>query len=136
MQTSACIEAAFMPSRSLVAKELGSLFSVFTHPDRIRIVEELRDGERDVNAIQAALDVTHSRTSQNLAILRAHRLVTERREGRHVYYRLVEPDIARWVLDGLRFIEADLERVHERQSAIEEARQLWTPDASVPEPGS
>lgn len=119
-----------MPSRALVAKELGNLFSVFTHPDRIRIVEELRDGERDVNAIQAALNVTHSRTSQNLAILRAHRLVTERREGRHVYYRLVAPDIARWVRDGLRFIEADLERVQERQSAIEEARQLWAPEGS------
>ena len=122
-----------MPSRALVAKELGNLFSVFTHPDRIRIVEELRDGERDVNALQTALNVTHSRTSQNLAILRAHRLVIERREGRHVYYRLVAPEIARWVLDGLRFIEADLERVHERQSAIDEARQLWTPDAA---PGS
>ena len=122
-----------MPSRSLVAKELGNLISVFTHPDRIRIVEELRDGERDVNAIQAALNVTHSRTSQNLAILRAHRLVTERREGRHVYYRLVEPEIARWVLDGLRFIEAALERVHARQTAIEEARQLWTPESPTAE---
>lgn len=125
-----------MPSRHLAAKELGNLFSVFTHPDRIRIVEELRDGERDVNALQAALDVTHSRTSQNLAILRAHRLVTERREGRHVYYRLVEPEIARWVLDGLRFIEADLQRVHQRQSAIEEARQLWTPEVVASEPES
>lgn len=125
-----------MPSRHLAAKELGNLFSVFAHPDRIRIVEELRDGERDVNALQAALDVTHSRTSQNLAILRAHRLVTERREGRHVYYRLVEPEIARWVLDGLRFIEADLERVHQRQSAIEEARQLWTPEVVASEPES
>lgn len=114
-----------MPARHLVAKELGHLFAVFTHPDRIRIVEELGEGERDVNALQAALNVTHSRTSQNLAILRAHRVVTERREGRHVFYRLVEPDIARWVLDGLRFIEADIDRVRERQHAIDEARQLW-----------
>ncbi len=117
-----------MPHRQLVAKELGHLFSVFSHPDRIRIVEELRDGERDVNALQAALDVTHSRTSQNLAILRAHRLVAERREGRHVFYRLVNPDVARWVLDGLRFIEADLEFVERQRSAIEEVRQLWQPD--------
>lgn len=117
-----------MPARHLAAKELSHLFSVFSHPDRIRIVEELRAGERDVNALQAALGVTHSKTSQNLAILRAHRLVTERREGRHVYYRLVDPDIARWVLDGLRFIEADLARIKQRQSAIDEARQLWEPD--------
>lgn len=117
-----------MPHRHLVAKELGQLFAVFSHPDRIRIIEELRDGERDVNALQAALDVTHSRTSQNLAILRAHRLVAERREGRHVYYRLVNPDMARWVLDGLKFIEADLAQVERRRTAIEEVRQLWQPD--------
>lgn len=117
-----------MPARHLVAKELGHLFAVFTHPDRIRIVEELGDGERDVNALQTALNVTHSRTSQNLAILRAHRVVTERREGRHVFYRLVDPEIARWVLDGLRFIEVDIDRVRARQHAIDEARQLWQPE--------
>lgn len=117
-----------MPHRLLVARELGHLFSVFSHPDRIRIVEELRDGERDVNALQAALSTTHSRTSQNLAILRAHRLVAERREGRHVYYRLVNPDMARWLLEGLRFIEADLEHEQRRRSAIEEVRQLWQPE--------
>ena len=117
-----------MPHRHLVAKELGQLFSVFSHPDRIRIIEELRDGERDVNALQAALEVTHSRASQNLAILRAHRLVAERREGRHVFYRLVNPEMARWVLDGLRFIEADLALVERRRTAIEEVRQLWQPE--------
>ncbi len=117
-----------MPARHIVAKELAQLFSVFSHPDRVRIVEELREGERDVNALQAALGVTHSRTSQNLAILRANRLVAERREGRHVYYRLVNPEIARWVIDGLRFIEADLDLVARRRSAIEEVRQLWQPE--------
>lgn len=117
-----------MPHRHLVAKELGQLFSVFSHPDRIRIVEELRAGERDVNALQTALDVTHSRASQNLAILRAHRIVAERREGRHVFYRLVTPELARWVLDGLRFIEADLDLVERRRTAIEEVRQLWKPE--------
>lgn len=117
-----------MPSRSLVAKELGLLFGVFSHPDRIRIVEELRDGEKDVNALQAALNVTHSRTSQNLAILRSHRIVAERREGRHVFYRLLNPAIAHWVLEGLAFIEPDLEFVERRRTAIEEVRQLWSPE--------
>ncbi|WP_291981449.1 metalloregulator ArsR/SmtB family transcription factor [Luteitalea sp.] len=117
-----------MPQRHLVAKELGHLFSVFSHPDRIRIIEELRDGERDVNALQTALDVTHSRTSQNLAILRANRLVAERREGRHVFYRLVNPDIARWVLEGLRFIEEDPAQAERRRTAIQEVRQLWRPE--------
>ena len=114
-----------MPSRSLVAKELGQLFGVLSHPDRVRIVEELRDGEHDVNALQAALDVSHSRTSQNLAVLRAHRLVVERREGRHVFYRLVNAALAQWLLGGLQFIQTDLEQIESRRSAIEEVRQMW-----------
>ena len=114
-----------MPSRSLVAKELAQLFSVLGHPDRVRIVEELREGERDVNALQAALDVSHSRTSQNLAVLRAHRLVVERREGRHVFYRLVNAELAGWVLGGLQFLQGDLDQAESRRSAIEEVRQMW-----------
>ena len=86
-----------MPARNIVAKALADLFSVFAHRDRVRIVEELRSGEKDVNALQAILGVTHSRTSQNLSVLRMNRIVAERREGRHVYYRLVQPEIAAWM---------------------------------------
>jgi DNA-binding transcriptional ArsR family regulator len=116
-----------MPTRAIAARELAKFFGVFSHPDRVRIVEELRDGERDVNALQEALGVSHSRTSQNLAILRSHRVVAERRDGRHVYYRLSHPEVADWVLGGLRFVEADLADVVQRRLAIEAARQVWTP---------
>ena len=114
-----------MPTRVIAAQELAKLFGVFSHPDRLRIVEELRDGERDVNALHEALGVTHSRTSQNLSVLRSHRVVVERREGRHVFYRLAHPDVADWVLAGFRFIEADLADVVQRRLAIEAARQVW-----------
>ena len=116
-----------MPTRLIAAQELARLFNALSHPDRIRIVEELRDGERDVNALQAALGVTHSRTSQNLSVLRTQHVVVERRDGRHVYYRLVHPELADWVLGGLRFLEADLADVVQRRLAIEAARQVWTP---------
>mgnify|MGYP002785387299 CR=1 FL=1 len=116
-----------MPTRALAARELAKFFGIFSHPDRLRIVEELREGERDVNALQDALGVSHSRTSQNLAVLRSHRIVVERREGRHVFYRLAHPEVADWVLDGLRFLEADLAEVVQRRLAIEAARQVWNP---------
>lgn len=114
-----------MPARRIIAKELAELFGVFSHPDRVRIVEELRDGERDVNALQASLGVSHSRTSQNLSVLRLHRVVTERREGRHVYYRLVQPEMAKWILSGIQFLEADAVNAQALQTAIAEVRQIW-----------
>lgn len=116
-----------MPTRTIAARELAKFLGVFSHPDRIRIVEELREGERDVNALQETLGVSHSRTSQNLAILRANRVVVERRDGRHVFYRLAHPEVADWVLGGLRFVEADLADVVQRRLAIEAARQVWNP---------
>lgn len=119
-----------MPARHVISKELAGLFGVLSHPDRVRIIEELREGEKDVNALQASLGVTHSRTSQNLGVLRMHRLVAERREGRHVFYRLVQPEIASWIVEGIRFLEAEAINAQARQSAIEEVRQMWRSDSS------
>jgi len=119
-----------MPTRLIAARELAKLCAVFGHPDRVRIVEELRQGERDVNSLQEALGVTHSRTSQNLAVLRAHRVVAERRDGRHVYYHLVHPEMSDWLLSGLQYIEANLADLVQQRMAIEAARQVWKPNQS------
>ncbi|MSQ97144.1 MAG: ArsR family transcriptional regulator [Gemmataceae bacterium] len=81
-----------MPHRNLVAKELAGFLGVLSHPHRIHIIEELRDGERDVNSLQAALGISHSGVSQHLMLLRAHRLVNERRQGRRVFYHLLQPN--------------------------------------------
>ena len=116
-----------MPERQLVAKEMAGLLGVLSHPARIRIIEELRDGEMDVTTLQEQLGISHTGVSQHLSLLRAHRLLAERREGRHVFYRLRQPELAAWLLDGLRFLEAgqsDLERFHE---AAERVRSIWGP---------
>jgi DNA-binding transcriptional ArsR family regulator len=95
-----------MPEREVVSRELGTLLGVLSHPHRIRIVEELRDGERDVQTLQRRLGIRQAGVSQHLSLLRAHRIVVERREGRHVYYHLVHPQIASWLMVGLQFVEA------------------------------
>jgi DNA-binding transcriptional ArsR family regulator len=115
-----------MPNRAFVAKELSTLFGVLANPHRVRIIEELRSGELDVNSLQAVLGVTHSRVSQQLAVLRSHRLVTERREGRHVYYSLSQPRMAQWLLGGLEFIEGEVRMGEEIRRALDEVRTLWT----------
>ncbi|MCL4795154.1 MAG: winged helix-turn-helix domain-containing protein [Bryobacteraceae bacterium] len=114
-----------MPARAIVAKELAGLLSALAHPHRIRIVEELGRGEMDVNSLQQELGISHSGVSQNLAILRAHRLVAERREGRHVIYRLAQPELALWLLQGLDFLEREISRGESRRDILETARQHW-----------
>lgn len=116
-----------MPVRVTVSKELSALFGVLANPHRVRLVEELREGEVDVNGLQKALGISHSSVSQHLAVLRAHRIVIERREGRHVFYRLTDPSLAEWVRAGLDFIERDLIQGHEIRVAVEQARVIWSP---------
>ena len=115
-----------MPARDIAAHELSKLMNVLSHPQRIRIVEELQNGELDVNTLSERLGTSHSRVSQQLALLRSHRLVIERREGRHVFYRLIQPRLARWVMAGLEFLEGELTRRAAQKDVLEEARSLWT----------
>lgn len=114
-----------MPARDVVTRELAELFGVLSHPQRIRIVEELRDGPKDVNTLAEALGCSHSRVSQHLANLRRHHLVEPQRDGRHAYYHLTKPDLAVWLLEGLTFIEAQLTHNREIQAAVQQVRDLW-----------
>ncbi|MEM9173130.1 MAG: metalloregulator ArsR/SmtB family transcription factor [Pseudomonadota bacterium] len=112
-----------MPSRQLVAKELADIFKLIAHPDRIRMIEELRKQEYDVNSLATQLELSGSRVSQHLSLLRAHRIVEERRDGRHHFYHLTQPEIAQWIVAGLVFIEGRLSGVS--TSEIQSARALW-----------
>lgn len=113
-----------MPSRQVVARELAEIFKIIGHPDRIRIVEELRHDELDVNTLAQALDLPGPRVSQHLSLLRAHRLVEERRDGRHHFYRLAQPQIAGWIVEGIDFVEGQIAPVN--KSALRSAKRLWS----------
>lgn len=114
-----------MPHRALVSKELAEFLGVLSHPHRIRIIEELRDGEHDVKSLQNALGISHSGVSQHLMVLRANRLVSERREGRRVFYHLRQPDIAKWLLEATRFLEGETTDADELRKAIGKTRKEW-----------
>lgn len=114
-----------MPFRKLVVKELSELLKALAHPHRLQIVEELGDREMDVNTLQEALGISHSNVSQHLAILRAHKIVTERREGRFVFYRLKHPEIATWLLEALKFVVEEKSGAEEIKQAIDSAIELW-----------
>ena len=117
-----------MPHRNLVTKELAEFMGVLSHPHRIRIVEELRDGEHDVNSLQKSLGISHSGVSQHLMVLRASRLVSVRREGRHVFYQLRQPEIAGWLLEATRFLEKGTVEAEQLRKAIGKTRRQWAED--------
>lgn len=113
-----------MPSRLTVSRDLADLLKLLAHPDRLRIIEELRANEMDVTGIAEALNLPATRISQHLALLRAQRLVEERRDGRSHFYRLKHPHLAAWIVDALQFV--DIRNRLEEAEAIDNARALWS----------
>jgi DNA-binding transcriptional ArsR family regulator len=82
------------PSHELQALK-AEFFRAMAHPMRIRILEVLSaKGEQSVQALQQHLDVDQPIVSQHLAKLRAHGVVSSRKEGTTVNYALADPRIA------------------------------------------
>jgi ArsR family transcriptional regulator len=64
------------------------LFHALSDSTRLAILERLRFGERCVCDLTDALDAAQSRLSFHLKVLKDVDLVTDRREGRWMYYTL------------------------------------------------
>ena len=72
----------------------SDFFRVLAHPTRIRLLEELVQGERTVQDLQAGLSLDQPLVSQHLALLRGRGVVVARREGTQAYYALASPLVA------------------------------------------
>ena len=73
----------------------AEFFRAMAHPARIRILEVLaRHHEQSVQALQQQLSADQPIVSQQLAKLRAHGVVTSRKQGTTVLYALADPRIA------------------------------------------
>jgi ArsR family transcriptional regulator len=64
------------------------LFHALSDQTRLAILQRLRFGERCVCDLTDALDAAQSRLSFHLRVLKDAGLVTDRREGRWMYYTL------------------------------------------------
>ncbi|MEP6781064.1 MAG: metalloregulator ArsR/SmtB family transcription factor [Gemmatimonadaceae bacterium] len=68
-----------------------TLFHALSDETRLSILDMLQDEERCVCDLQEELDSAQSRLSFHLKVLRDAGLVTDRKEGRWMYYAIV-PD--------------------------------------------
>ncbi|MFC1941923.1 ArsR/SmtB family transcription factor [Chloroflexota bacterium] len=77
-----------------VLKRQAELCKSLSDPKRLQIIQQIRDGEKTVSQLAEVLGLKQSNTSQHLALLRTVGLISPRKDGRTVYYRLVSPKIA------------------------------------------
>lgn len=65
--------------------------SVFSNAKRLRIIHVLRDQEKAVGDLANEMGLPKANLSQHLAIMREKGILSSRREGQRVYYRLAYP---------------------------------------------
>lgn len=69
---------------------LCSLFLSLSDPTRLKLIRLLATDERSVGYLAEHLGDSQPKVSRHLAFLRDHDVVTTRRDGKHIYYRINE----------------------------------------------
>ena len=68
-------------------------FGLLSEPTRLKILHTICREERSVTMIVAATGATQTNVSRHLALLREAGVVSRRREGSTVYYRVNDPEL-------------------------------------------
>ncbi|OIP88571.1 MAG: hypothetical protein AUK55_15920 [Syntrophobacteraceae bacterium CG2_30_61_12] len=79
------------PSAPIAIERLqhaAEVLRVVAHPVRLRIIDQLKNGERTVSELFQAIGTTQSYMSQQLGLMKAKGVVHARRDGNQVHYAL------------------------------------------------
>jgi len=71
----------------------AEFFKALAHPIRVRILDSLRGGEKNVNELSDILKIEPANVSQQLAVLRTRNIVVGRKDGSSVYYSVSDPSL-------------------------------------------
>ena len=73
------------------AGKAADLLRTLGNEKRLMILCRLGPGERQAGALQAPLGLSQSALSQHLAVLREAGVVSTRRDGQAIWYRIADP---------------------------------------------
>ena len=106
---------------------VSDLFSILSNPSRIKILWILKKKKSlNVHEIQKELKINQSNVSQHLALLKLHKLVTEERKGKEVYYRLIaSKKISKVLASAVHLIAYQLAANSEILSTYAEISSFW-----------
>jgi rhodanese-related sulfurtransferase len=113
-------KAALYDGFAKVGRTLGN-------PARIELLDLLAQGERGVEELAAAAGMRLSNTSAQLKALAAAGLVTARRSGTRVYYRIGDPQVT--VL-----VELAKQLAYDRSPQVRDAAHAWLGETTELEP--
>jgi ArsR family transcriptional regulator len=85
----------------------------FGHPKRLMVISALRNQELTVTEIAEKTNIDVSNLSQHLHLFRDKGLVTTRREGTKIFYKLSHPNIGKALDLMSSFLEQRISRSHD-----------------------
>lgn len=98
----------------------AEVFKALGHPDRLRIVDDLTQGERCVCELVESVGSGWSTVSRHLSVLKGAGVVTDEKRGLQVFYKIALPCVPSFMdcLDAARQGEAvEMRRCCDRDGA-------------------
>lgn len=89
------------------AAHVAELFSAFSDTSRVRILSAIMEQEMNISALAKMIEVTESAVSHHMRSLRQIRIVRARRDGKEVYYSVVDPHIVSLFQQGVEHVRSE-----------------------------
>jgi len=74
-------------------EKISDLLTSLSNPVRVQILLAIGTGEACVCHLESLLELRQAYISQQLMTLRKNKIIASRREGKYIYYRLVNPEV-------------------------------------------
>lgn len=85
-------------------RDVSEFFKVFGDVTRIRILQSLLAGEKNVSELADAVEMSQSAISHQLRVLRQNNLVKYQKEGKAVFYSLDDEHVQTILQQGMTHI--------------------------------
>ena len=115
--------------KELLWERLSDMGKALGSAERLKIIQLLAQCERSVEELSQVVEAPINRVSHHLQRLKTVDLVRGKRQGRHIFYSLTNPDVLEFWIDYLAFVEKHLPELrlsakNEETIDYEEARRL------------
>ena len=94
-----------LPLDEHTAAHIADLFSAFTDTSRVRIISAIIEQEMKISDLSELIGVTESAISHHMRGLRQLKIVRARRDGKEVFYSIVDPHLIALFKQGVDHVK-------------------------------
>jgi len=87
------------------AAHVAELFRTFSDTSRVRILSVIVEQEMNISSLAELVGVTESAISHHMRGLRQMKIVRARRDGKEVFYSVIDPHIIALFQQGVKHVK-------------------------------